>query len=263
MKISQAGFDRIKGYEAYKRELPDGSCTAYQERINGKLDIPTIGWGCTEGVTMGMVWSKAEAEAALLQEIAKHERAVMRLVAVDLNQNQFDALVSLSYNIGAGALGKSTLLKKLNASDYAGAQAQFLVWNKFNGAASRGLSNRRASEAALFSMRTAEEHKERPPQVMPQAVDVPQEPMSDTSKAAIAIVTTVTTTHAALPSVPQSWLDAISSAGVWQAAGEQIAGFGKAALANPALAVGIAVVIAALWFWPKIVDRLKHLRGLS
>lgn len=259
MKLSAAGFDRIKGYEAYKRGLPDGSCTAYQDRINGKLDIPTIGWGCTEGVTMGMVWTRAEAEAALLREISKHEKAVIRLVTVDLNQNQFDALVSLSYNIGSGALGKSTLLRKLNAGDYAGAQAQFLVWNKFNGATSRGLSNRRASEAALFSKRTEQEHKEQPPQVMPQSVDVPKEPMSGGSKMAMAAAGASTLT--AIPPVPQSWLDTIATTGAWQTAGEKVSGFGKAAIGNPALAIVIAGVIAGLWFWPQIAAEFKRLRG--
>ena len=255
MKLSPAGFDRIKGYEAYKRELPDGGCAAYQERINGKLDIPTIGWGCTEGVTMGMVWTKAEAETALLREIAKHERAVVRLATVDLNQNQFDALVSLSYNIGSDALGKSTLLKKLNQGDYAGAQAQFLAWNKFQGTTSRGLSNRRASEAALFSKRTEQERQEQPQQIMPQAVDVPKEPMSNAAKVTLAASAGGVATS--IPNVPQLWVDSISSLTAWQTAGEKVSGFGKAAVGNPTMALVVIGIIAAVWFGPKLVHRMR------
>lgn len=76
----------------------------------------------------------------------------------------------------------------------------------------------------------------------------------------IVVATTTVTTLAAIPNVPQSWLDTISSAGVWQTAGEKIAGFGKAAIGNPTLALALAAVIAALWFWPQIAEYAKRLR---
>ena len=130
MKISDAGLEIIKKAEGYGRELPDGSCTAYQEKINGKLDIPTIGWGCTKGVTMGMVWTRDQAEAALRAEIAKHEARVDRLSTVALNQHQFDALVSFTFNVGQFAFASSTMKRLLNAGEPPEVVArQFDRWN--------------------------------------------------------------------------------------------------------------------------------------
>ncbi|WP_312069487.1 lysozyme, partial [Acinetobacter sp.] len=76
--------------------------------------------------------------------------SVNNLVKVPLSQNQFDALVSLTYNIGSTAFKNSTLLKKLNAKDYAGAADQFLRWNKGGGKVLKGLVRRREAERALF-----------------------------------------------------------------------------------------------------------------
>jgi lysozyme len=78
------------------------------------------------------------------------ERAVNGAVKVPLTQNQFDALVSLSYNIGVGAFKKSTLLKKLNSGDYKGAANQFDVWVNAGGKRLAGLVRRRAIEKKLF-----------------------------------------------------------------------------------------------------------------
>lgn len=157
MNVSDDGMALLKEHEGYGKRLPDGSCTAYQERLNGgKLDIPTIGWGCTEGVHMGMVWTVAEAEAGLRRELAKHEAIVTRLVTVPLTQHQFDALVSFSYNVGK--LGGSTLLKKLNAGDTAGAGDQFMAWTKAGGHEQPGLVRRRSAERALFLKPDAPEH---------------------------------------------------------------------------------------------------------
>ena len=165
MQLSERGYRKIKAYEGYGRKLPDGGCTAYQEKINGKLDIPTIGYGCTKGVRMGDVWSKDQAEAQLRSEIAKHEARVVRLVTVDINQNEFDALVSFDFN--TGGLAKSTILKRLNADDRHAAASAFAAWNKFGGKPSRALTARRASEAALF----LEPVGEAAPDYMPQAAE--------------------------------------------------------------------------------------------
>tara|TARA_R110000822_G_scaffold114620_3_gene246296 strand:- start:885 stop:1631 length:747 start_codon:yes stop_codon:yes gene_type:complete len=112
--------------------------------------IWTIGYGLTEGVYEGMRLSESDAETALRREMAKHERAIVRLVTVPLSQPQFDALVSFSYNVGSGALGRSTLLRKLNAGNYKGAQGSFAAWRMAGGKVYRGLVRRRAAEAALF-----------------------------------------------------------------------------------------------------------------
>lgn len=123
-------------------------------RLKTYLDtggVPTIGWGHTgPDVIKGQTISTAEAELLLTIDLQKFETAVMRLVHVPLNQNQFDALVCLSFNIGIQALADSTLLRMLNARNYAGAADQFLRWNKVDGVSLPGLVKRRAAERSLF-----------------------------------------------------------------------------------------------------------------
>ena len=113
-------------------------------------DIPTIGYGHTKGVRMGQRISLAQAEQFLLEDVDWAEGAVNSLVKVRLSQNQFDALVSFVFNIGAGAFSKSTLLKYLNAGDYSSAANQLLRWNKQAGKELKGLTKRRQEERALF-----------------------------------------------------------------------------------------------------------------
>lgn len=153
MNVSDKGIALIKSFEAYMKKLPDGGCMAYQEKLgekNGKpiFDIPTIGWGCTEGVRMGDIWTREQAEAAFRKEIAKHEAIVNRVVTTDITQGMFDALVSLNYN--CGRLAKSTLLKKLNAGDVMAAAAEFSKFSYAGGVQLKGLVRRRAAEKALF-----------------------------------------------------------------------------------------------------------------
>lgn len=164
-KISSAGVSLIKSFEGYHRRLPNGDCTTYYCPAR----VLTIGYGCTEGITEGEVWTEAQAAKALMREIAKHEAAVMRLVTADISQQQFDALVSFSYNCGTGALARSTLLKRLNAGDYEGAARGFAAWNKGGGRVLPGLVRRRAQEAALFLQAGPVE-----PPSMPQLVDDPE-----------------------------------------------------------------------------------------
>jgi lysozyme len=94
--------------------------------------------------------TQAESDAFFERDTATARNAVANRVSVPLSDNQRAALVSLVFNIGAGAFGGSTLLKKLNAGDYTGAADQFLVWKKVAGVDSQGLMNRRASERDLF-----------------------------------------------------------------------------------------------------------------
>jgi lysozyme len=137
-------LDEIKGYEQFRG-------TAYQN--DG--DVPTIGYGHTgPDVTVADVGKKTitkrQAERLLRQDVAKAEAVVKRNVKVCLTQGQYDALVSLVFNIGAGNFKNSTLLKKLNAGDYRGASAEFPMWNKSNGVVSPGLVKRRAAERKMF-----------------------------------------------------------------------------------------------------------------
>lgn len=118
--------------------------------------IPTIGWGSTmyeNGVHVKLTdpaITKERADAIMIRQLVNYEDAVNRYVKVPLNQNQFDALVDFAYNAGNGNLQTSTLLKKLNKGDYAGAAEQFDRWVYGDGKKLNGLVTRRASEKALF-----------------------------------------------------------------------------------------------------------------
>jgi len=164
MKLSTRGLDMIKEFEGYHRAQPDGSCVAYR----CPAGVLTIGWGCTEGVKENMRWTRADAEARLLAELARHESAVERMTTVALNQNQFDALVSFSYNLGTGALQKSTLLKRVNETAWEAAGQEFGRWTKAAGMVLPGLVARRGKEAALF----LEPVQEPVEPTMPQAVEI-------------------------------------------------------------------------------------------
>lgn len=121
---------------------------AYQDIVG----IWTIGWGETEGVKPGDVWTQEQADAKL------RERAAQFLAAVYaaaprlwlLPPECAAACASLAYNIGVGAFKASTVRRKINAGDVAGAGAAFKLWNKAGGRVVRGLTIRRAKEANLF-----------------------------------------------------------------------------------------------------------------
>jgi lysozyme len=110
----------------------------------------TIGWGSTRGVKPGMVITLAQAQKRFESDCFDAETAVSRNVLVPLNQNQYDALVSFVFNIGADKFRLSTLRRKLNAGDYAGAAKEFPKWKYANGKPSNGLIRRRKMERELF-----------------------------------------------------------------------------------------------------------------
>lgn len=140
MNISANGVKLIQQFEGLRLK-------AYQDAVG----VWTIGYGHTgPDVTPGLVISQAQADALLARDLNRFETGVSRLVQVPLNQNQFDALLSFSYNLGLGSLQNSTLLRLLNQRDYAGAAAQFPRWNKAGGKVLPGLARRRAAEQALF-----------------------------------------------------------------------------------------------------------------
>ena len=109
-------------------------------------DVPTIGFGTTEGVKPGDTTTPPRALARALTDAQKFEGAIKRCVTVPLHQYEYDAYVSLAYNIGTGAFCGSTLVRKLNRQDYAGACEQILVWDKLKGKPLRGLTLRRQVE---------------------------------------------------------------------------------------------------------------------
>ena len=138
-KIGAAGITLIKQFEGCRLK-------AYRD-IVGKW---TIGYGSTTGVSEGDEITAEEAEERLQRDLAWFENGVAKVVEVKIRQNQFDALVSLTYNIGLGNFRKSTVLRKLNNRDDFGAAAAFLMWRKAGGVEVVGLLRRRRAERELF-----------------------------------------------------------------------------------------------------------------
>lgn len=118
-----------------------------------KGDVPTIGFGSTRrddgtAVKMGDKITPPKALERALRDINKFEGAIKQCVTVPLYQHEYDAYVELAYNIGPAAFCGSTLVRKLNAADYAGACAEISKWDKFHGKPLRGLTLRRERERA-------------------------------------------------------------------------------------------------------------------
>tara|TARA_S200000501_G_scaffold83402_1_gene75581 strand:+ start:2232 stop:2963 length:732 start_codon:yes stop_codon:yes gene_type:complete len=151
-KISTAGLNLVKQFEGLHKLGEDGLIYPYLCPAN-KL---TQGYGATKGIKKGITWTKSECEQRLIADLSDHAEAIYKHVKVPLSQNQFDALVSFVYNLGASNFKSSTLLKKLNAQDYDAVPEQLMRWNKarVNGKLQplKGLTRRRTAEAALFSM---------------------------------------------------------------------------------------------------------------
>lgn len=141
-QTSPSGAALIKSHEGL-------SLKAYPDPGSGG-EPWTIGYGHTGGVKRGDVILQHQADAFLRDDLRRFERAVSRL-APKTTQNQFDALVSFAFNLGEGNLEKSTLLKKHNAGDYAGAAKEFVKWNRASGKVLNGLTRRRTEEAALYA----------------------------------------------------------------------------------------------------------------
>lgn len=142
MQVGTNCTELVKEFESLK-------LVAYQDFVK----VWTIGWGHTKTARKGMRITVPAAEELLRQDLEEHAKFVDKYVTVLLNQNQYDALVSFTFNLGGGSLKNSTLLKKLNAKDYAGAADEFLKWNKAGGKVLNGLTRTRERERALFLMR--------------------------------------------------------------------------------------------------------------
>jgi len=146
--ISQNGVNFIKGFEGLRLK-------AYDDGVG----VITIGYGTTRypnghKVQLGDTCTEKEAEQYLANDLAKFEKAVNEAIKVPVNQNQYDALVSFTYNVGIGGFTKSTALRLLNAGDYTGCAKALLAWNKgtVNGKLIelKGLTRRRNAEKDLF-----------------------------------------------------------------------------------------------------------------
>lgn len=139
MQPSQAAIDLIKAAEGLR-------LTAYRDSAG----ILTIGYGSTGGIKPGQTITPEQAEAMLVDDLDEAADAMRKLVTVPLTQGQFDALCSFVFNLGAGRLRDSTLLRLLNQGKYGEAAAQFRFWVMSGGEPLPGLVKRRAAERALF-----------------------------------------------------------------------------------------------------------------
>lgn len=144
MVTSDEGIALIKAFEGFQ---------AHPYRDTGGLW--TVGYGhkvvSGDGVVINDYITPVQGTSLLRHDVAVAEIVVNKLVKVPLNQNQFDALVSFTYNLGGGNLLKSTLLKVLNAGDYDRAASEFLKWDYVAGAPNEAIANRRRKESTLFS----------------------------------------------------------------------------------------------------------------
>ncbi|KAA0576665.1 glycoside hydrolase family protein [Azospirillum sp. Sh1] len=178
--ICQAAVDLVKHFEGL-----------YPTAYLCPAGVPTIGYGHTAGVKMGQSITAEQADAFLAADLTEAAGRVDALVKVALNDDQRGALSSFVFNLGAGSLGSSTLLKMLNAGDYAGAADQFGRWvyATVNGKPTKlaGLVARRAAEAALFSGGAAVLPAEQP-HPMPQMVAAPAGDEDDEVRAVQRIV---------------------------------------------------------------------------
>lgn len=181
LHLSSAGANLVKHFE--------GCLTPHQGKYKAykcPANVTTIGWGTTSEhghpIKMDTVWTMEQCDDAFLRDMEAFEKDVRRLVTVPLNGFQFDALVSFTYNCGAGNLAKSTLLKKVNNKEFDAAAKEFIKWNKANGEVLSGLTRRRRSESLLFQGITDDNYDGDPDMPltylsdpMAQEVDIPED----------------------------------------------------------------------------------------
>lgn len=170
MKTSREGIALIKKWEGCRLK-------AYKDAVG----VLTIGYGHTSAagdpkVTLGMTITQQEADDILVRDLVKYEAAVQRALTRSPTQAQFDACVSLCYNIGQGAFASSTLVRRFNAGDISGAADAFRMWNKAGGNVLQGLVNRREDERKLFLSAPAKPVEPVPPSPAPISPPIPDAP---------------------------------------------------------------------------------------
>jgi len=193
VKISEDGINLVKKFEGLHRVQPDGMVSAYRCPA-GKY---TCGWGATRGVRSGTKWTKEYCDMRLVEDLADHSKAIKKYVQVPLSQGQFDALTSFVFNLGEGNFRSSTLLKKLNKGLYDDVPEQIMRWNKarVDGKLTplKGLTRRRAAEAAIFSRDAAMPSDEGgPDMVQKPTAEAPKSLVKSKTMAGVGIAGTAT-----------------------------------------------------------------------
>lgn len=141
-----------KPFEGYARRLPDGSCKAYPDPGTGR-EPWTIGWGSTgPGIGPDTIWTEQQAEEAIAHHLEYFCIGVVGMSPVLLKQpaRRLAAIISFAYNCGLGNYRISTLKRRVDAQDWAGAQEEIVKWNKAAGRVMKGLTRRREAESALL-----------------------------------------------------------------------------------------------------------------
>jgi lysozyme len=261
-RISDRGLALIQEFEGDDEGKLDGDrWEAYLDTIPNP-PVPTIYFGLTEGVHMGMVITRAQGDEMMKRELIKCETALERMVDTPLTQPQIDSLLSFVYNVGPGSASDtkhkkgfywSTMRKLINQEKLSAAAAQFVRYNRSGGRVVRGLTRRREREAAMFMEPSDLIPTGAPKESMPQLVDAP-EPAST----AVRTVTTSPTIGAAGVGIAAGAVQAGSSA--WSLitdAGQQIGAAKEAsgpfselfsALHINVGTVTLAIIIGALAF---------------
>lgn len=164
MRLSLPSRERLKRLEGF--------------RANAYIPVPgdrtTIGYGFTDGVKLGDTMTREEADARLVEELRPYEMAVWQGCTREPNQNEFDAMVLLCFNIGPAGFRRSTVLKAHNRGDCQAAARAFGLWNKSGGKVYAGLTKRRAEESALYLTPMPDDMSDPPEgaiEAMPQSVD--------------------------------------------------------------------------------------------
>ena len=139
MMISKEGMELIKKFEGC--ELKSYRCSA---------NVSTIGFGHTKGVSDGDSCTQDQADQMLTDDLEEFEGYVDKLVTVDLEQNEFDALVAWTFNLGPTNLKSSTMLRVLNDGKKSEVPEQMKRWNKAGGNVLKGLTRRREAESLLW-----------------------------------------------------------------------------------------------------------------
>ena len=233
MHMSQGGLDNLlKKFEGCK--LKAYRCPA---------GILTIGYGHTSAagdpeVHDGMTITQQQAEDILKADLVKYEQPVAAMVKVDLEQNQFDVLVDFAYNAGVGALKTSSLLKKVNAGDFAAVPDELMKWTKGGGKVLPGLVRRRQAESAWWVAKHPHDHQDH--RVEPDVP--PQKTMIESKQGNAALVTGGLGTLGAAKEVAAQAQDASDTM-------DQIMGL----LHNPNFMIMVVIVGlgAAIWYWRK------------
>jgi len=257
MKVSREGRSLIKTMEG-------NVLHAYQDCVG----IWTIGVGHTAAAgdpkpAPGMRISDTESDQILARDLTKFEIGVMKLLKRQPTQAQFDAMVSLAFNIGPGAFAKSSVVSRFNRGDFDGAAAAFLMWNKAGGRVVAGLDRRRRAEMKLFNTGSPDQAKAKfgimniDPEEMPKELDAPEPPKTmATSKTGWTVIATGVSGVGAAATAAQPILEGVQN--VKDTAGQAVGLIGVDGKLAILLGFALVIVVGCAFIWWDRRNKLYH-----